>query len=239
MRPQSAGSPRRRKKPPRRKKPVGKPSSSPSAAVNSIRAGYRPQAKSSSGISIFTVLLLVIAAGMGYIMTMVMLPRDLSSISGYPADENDKVPARNLLRESLDTLVAQDENLVISEEDMNRYLQQRVIGKQGGVLGGFVKFNGVFVDFKKGYADVYVERSMFGYPFTMSCHVSMEKFKRKPVWSIAGGSIGRQDIPGRQLQPILKVFKRIAMTCEDELEIINKMGDIQFEENQMVMNPKG
>lgn len=234
MRPQSAGSPRRRKKAPRRKKPVAKPS----AAASSIRAGYRPPPKSSSGVSIFTVLLLLIALAMGAAMTMVMLPRDLSSIAGYPADKENKAPVRNILRESLDTLVAHDKNLVLSEEDMNRYLQKRVVGKQGGILGNLVKFKGVFVDFKKGYADVYVERSIYDYSFTMSCRVKMEKFKRKTVWSVAGGSIGRVDIPGRQLQPVLKAFKRLAMTCEDELEIFNKMGDIQFEEDRMTLNPK-
>jgi len=145
MRPQSAGSPRRRQKPPRRKKPVAKPS----AAASSIRAGYRPAPKFSSGVSISTVLLFLIVVAMGAAMTMVMLPKDLSAIAGYPPQQDDQAPVRNILSESLDALVAHEQSLNISEEDMNRYLQKRVIGKQGGVLGNFVKFKSVFVDFKK------------------------------------------------------------------------------------------
>lgn len=187
----------------------------------------------------FTVFLLLLALAMGAVMTMIMLPKDLSSIAGYAADKEDKAPVRNILTESLDTLVAHDKSLNISEEDMNRYLQKRVIGKQGGVLGNLVKFKGVFVDFKKGYADVYVERSLFEYSFTMSCRVNVKKFKRKIIWTVAGGSIGRFEVPGgRQLQPILQVFKRLAMSCEDELEIFNRMGGIQFEEDRMILNPK-
>lgn len=172
-------------------------------------------------------------------MTMVVLPKDLSSVAGYPPDPEDKTDVRNVLSESLATLIAHDKRMALSEQEMNRYLQKRVVGKQGGFLGNFVKFKGVFVDFKKGYADIYVERSIFSYPFTMSCQVSMEKFKRKMNWKIAGGSIGRVNIPGRQFQPILKAFRRLALTCEDELEIFNKMGDIQFEEDRMILNPKG
>ncbi|MCF6311993.1 MAG: hypothetical protein L3J39_06040 [Verrucomicrobiales bacterium] len=236
MRPQSPGAPRRRKKPPRRKKPVAKKTS---AAASSIRAGYRPPPKSDAGISVFTVLLMLVALAMAGGMVMVILPKDLSSIAGYTTAQEDQAPVRNVLRESLDTLVAQDKSMDLSEKDMNRYLQKRVVGKQGGFMGNFVKFKGVFVDFKKGYADVYVERSVFNLPFTMSCKVRMEKFKRKFIWKVEGGSIGRLEIPGLQFQPILKVFNRLALTCEDELEIFNKMGDIQFEEDRMVLNPRG
>lgn len=210
-----------------------------SAAVSSIRAGYRPPPKSSPGISIFTVFLFLFALGIAAVMTMIVLPKDFSSIKGYPIDEEDKNPARNLLRESLDTLVAHEGVLVISEEDMNRYLQRRVIGKQGGVLGNFMRFEGVFVDFKKGYAEPYVERSVFGYPFTVSCRVKMDKFNGRIDWQLGkGGSIGSLDIPSKQLQPIIKIFQRLALVCQDELEIINKMGDIQFEEDKMILNPR-
>jgi len=73
----------------------------------------------------------------------------------------------------------------------------------------------------------------------MSCRLNVQKFKRKIIWTIAGGSIGRLEISGgRQLRPVLQVFKRLAMSCEDELEIFNKMGGIQFEEDRMILNPK-
>lgn len=245
MKPQSAGSPRRRKKAPRRDKAPKKKKKSiePSAAARAIRAGHRPPPKDSSGLSLFTVLLLLVALGIGYLIVMVMIPKDLSSIDGYPPDGDDKKAARNLLRESLDTLVAHDQKLVVSEEDMNRYLRKRVVGKQGGVMGSFMKFEGVVVDFKDDHAEAYVLRSVFGYPFSMSCKVTKgEKFKGRYNWELGrGGSIGSLNVPGRQLQPIIKVFSNLATICKHDLEIMNKIsksGSIEFEEDKMILNPR-
>ena len=239
MKPQSAGSPRRRKQAPRRKKVPQKKQkpTETSAAGRAIRAGHRPPPKASSGLSVFTVMLLVVALAIAYLMVMVMIPKDLSSIAGYSPDEDDKKPVRNILRESLDTLIARDKQLVLSEEDVNRYLRKRVVGKQGGPMGGFMKFNGVFIDFKKGYVEAYVERSIFGFPFTMSCRVKLERFKRQVSVVGDGGTIGSQNIPRAQLSPIIKVFQRVAKVCEDDWAIMRKMADIQFEEDRMILIP--
>ncbi|NOX99741.1 MAG: hypothetical protein GXP30_08445, partial [Verrucomicrobia bacterium] len=225
MKPQSAGSPRRRKSAPRRKKAPAKKQKplEPSAAARAIRAGHRPPPATSSGLSMFTVLLLIVAVGISYLMVMVVVPRDLSSIKGYPSDADDEKPVRNLLPESLDTLTQRDNRMVISEEDMNRYLRKRVAGKQEGAMGSFMKFEGVYVDFKKGYVDAYVVRSVFGLPFSISCKVTKgEKFKGGYNWELGrGGSIGSLNVPGRQLQPIIKVFSTLSVICKDELQIMN------------------
>lgn len=245
MKPQPAGSPRRRKTAPRRKKAPAKKQKplETSAAGRAIRAGHRPPPQTSPSLSMFTVLLLVVALGIGYLMIMVVIPRNLTSIKGYPVEADDKKTVRNILPESLDTLTQRDHKMVISEEDMNGYLQKRVVGKQGGAMGSFMKFEGVFVDFKDGYADAYVERSIFGFPFTMSCKVTQgEKFKGRYNWELGrGGSIGSLNVPGRQLQPIIQVFSNLAVICKDELDIINKIsksGSISFEEDKMTLDPR-
>jgi len=238
MKPQSAGSPRRRKQAPRRKKVPSKKKKPAelSSTARALRAGHRPPPNTSSGISIFTIMLLLVALAVGYFMVMVMIPKDLSEIAGYPADPDNKEPVRNVLRDSLDTLIARDKPLVLSEEDVNRYLQKRVEGKQGGPMGSFMKYNGAYVEFKKGYVEAYVERSVFGLPFTMSCRIKIERFKRKVVVIGDGGSIGSVNIPRAQFQPIVKVFQRIAAVCKDDWAIMKRM-DIQFEEDRMIINP--
>ena len=174
---------------------------------------------------------------------MVLVPRDMSAVAGFPSDPEDKKPVRNLLPESLDALTQRDHEMFISEEDMNRYLQKRVVGKQGGAMGSFMKFEGVFVDFKNGHVDAYVQRSVFGVPFTIGCKVTKgEKFKGGYNWELGrGGSIGSLNVPGRQLQPIIKVFSDLTVICKDELQIMNKIsksGSIQFEEDRMILDPR-
>jgi len=183
-----------------------------------------------------TVLLLILAIGLSVMMGMVLKPNNLKKINGYPA-ELITSESRNLLAEVQAALNPKltDQKLTFTEAEVNQYLNQRVKGRQGGILSAFVKFEGVYVDFEPDVAEVFIVRSVFGQPFTVSSRIIQRKADYKTLWKTAGGSIGSFTMQTKQLKPILEAFQKLGTICKDELDAIDAMGSITFGDDLLVL----
>ncbi|MCB1230621.1 MAG: hypothetical protein KDN19_10165 [Verrucomicrobiae bacterium] len=176
-----------------------------------------------SGFSPMTVFLLIIALGLAGLIAMMLMPKKLKQIKGYPAEIVTEKP-RNLLSEVQAVLVAEEGDpteITLTEEEINHYLSERIGGEQAGVLGALVKFQGVYTDLEPGSAEVYVVRSVFGLPFAVSMRFVLEKQGYLQQWDSAGGAIGRIRLSGkRQFKPITDAFRRVIKVTEDEWSAI-------------------
>jgi len=234
-----------RQAPPRRKKVAPPRRSGDMSAPRRDRPGYRrhdprPAAPAKEGISLMTVFLAIVAVVLAVIIIMVMIPRDLSSIKGYPArslSDNASANPRNLLAEVQTILGPRDRSLAFTEAEVNAYLNQRVQGNQRGPMKGLVRFRGAYADFEPNRVEFYIDRTVMGIPFTMRLKVTKQRFKHKTTWRAGGGSIGRFGLGSRQFKPIVDAFARLGAACEEEMDAVNMMGNIRFEKDRVILDP--
>jgi hypothetical protein len=197
----------------------------------------RPVPVSRGGISVMTVFLTLCAIIMLGVVTFVVLPKDLSKVAGYPATATVSGQPRNLLDESQRVMISRDKALTFTEEQVNTYLNNRLQGKQDGMMAILVKFKGVYVDFTPGYAEVIVEREFLGMPLTMSAKIKGEKFRRQVLYKPAGWTIGKIEFKSRNIKPVIEMFTRLRETLQEEYQAIKLMADVRFEEDRLVLDP--
>lgn len=219
------------KRAPQRKPVAGK------NAPLSKRPGPKPVVYR-EGISMMTVFLTVIALGMLAAVVMVMLPRDMSKVGGYPINPLAGEKPRNLLAEAQKIMIDRNTELAFSEEDVNRYLNQRLQGAQKGPMAALVKFRAVYLDFAPGTADVIIERELFGMPITMSAKLSAEQSRGRAYYKPAGWTLGRVELGERNVKPVIDLFLRLRGTCLDEFQAIQQMSDVRFEDNRVVLDAR-
>lgn len=190
------------------------------------------------GISMMTVFLTVIALGMLAAVVMVVLPRDMSKVGGYPVNPLAGEKLRNLLAEAQKIMIDRNAQLSLSEEEVNRYLNQRLQGEQKGLMAALVKFRGVYLDFAPGTADVIIERELFGMPITMSAKLIAEQARGRAYYKPGGWTLGRVGLGERNLKPVIDLFLRLRGTCLDEYHVIQQMSDVRFEDNRVVLDAR-
>ncbi len=202
-------------------------------------AGYqrpRPSYNSGGGISVMTVFLTLMAMVMLAVVTLVVLPRDMSGVSGYPVNPLTASPPRNLLEEAQKTMVTRTADLSFTEEEVNQYLNHRLQAEQTGPIGALVKFRGIYIDFTPGLADIIIERELFGMPLTMSATVSTDKFRQQTTYHATNWRLGRIDLGKRNIKPVMDLFMRLRMSCLDEFQTLQQMIDVRFEEDKVVLD---
>ncbi len=214
----------------------GKPTSRPGYQGRSSRRAPAPV--HGDGISLFSVFLVLLAIAMLVVVGLIIAPKDLDFIKGYSA-ANDliKTNPRNLLSEGQKIMLDRSgDDLVLTEEDVNAYLNHRLQGSQKGVMASLIQYKGCYVDFTPGNAEFFVERSIFGFPLTMSTRIHLKRVREQVRWELIGGSIGKIPLGAYQPQPVVDVFKRIRKIFEDEHQVLNQMVNIKFEEDKVVLD---
>jgi hypothetical protein len=231
--PRQSAAPKKKvtKRAPQRKPVAGK------NAPPAKRPGPKPVVYK-EGISMMTVFLTVIALGMLAAVAMVMLPRDMSTVGGYPINPLAGEKPRNLLAEAQKIMIDRNTELSLSEEEVNRYLNQRLQGEQKGPMAALVKFRGVYLDFAPGTADVVIERELFGMPITMSAKLTAEQTRGRAYYKPAGWTLGRVELGERNVKPVIDLFIRLRGTCLDEYQAIQQMSDVRFEDNRVVLDAR-
>ena len=133
---------------PKKKKVVTKraprrPNVSPRKAAGAGTARKRPQprpAYSDGGFSMMTVFLTLVALGLLAAVVYVVLPRDMTTVAGYPANAMTitSPKPRNLLEEVQQAMVTRTADLTFSEEEVNQYLNHRLQAEQTGPVAALV-----------------------------------------------------------------------------------------------------
>ncbi|MFT5467738.1 MAG: hypothetical protein ACI8UO_002845 [Verrucomicrobiales bacterium] len=183
------------------------------------------------GVSIGGIIMLVVALILVGLIVMIFLPRNMDHIDGYPfVSAKAPDPPRNLLREVEDKLVAREGAVEFTEEELNAYLNQRLMSKQSGFFSSFVKMRGAYIDIKKNQIGVYIERTVFGMRFVVSAHFDV--FQSNNSFRTEGKhcTLGKLKLPdGKMFSPIMAPYNRLAKECERELAILVDQ-DVEFVE---------
>lgn len=183
-----------------------------------------------------TVFLTLVALAMLGIVAMVMMPKDLSAVKGYPVNPLSNETPANLLDQAQRVMIDREKAITFSEEDVNAYLNHRLQGEQGGAISALVKFKGVYVDFTPEHAEVIIEREIFGMPVTMSSKIRAEKFRRQVLYKSAGWSLGKIEFNSRNIKPVIEMFMRLRKTCMEEFTTMKQMADVRFEQDALVLD---
>jgi len=168
-------------------------------------------------------------------IVMVLLPKDMSGIAGYPVNPMDKVEPRNLLSEAQSVMVSSANEAVISEADLNAYINHRIQGEQGGLMGSMVSFKGIYVDLMPNGAEVYVLREFLGMPVTLTSRFAAESFKYQMRYEPVEWTIGKISFGSRNIKPVLDMFGRIKDAAQEEFYTLQQLGEVRFERDQVTL----
>jgi hypothetical protein len=203
---------------------------------------------------LYSFVIVMVVCGLGAAVFFVAQPQDLSDIGGFgPAASGESSrDLRAVLRASLD----RGHSLTLSETEINRWLSHTLTAKQGGPLAGSVSMERVCVRLEGDVAEVIMERSVFGRPFTVSMFVKVEQTEGqggqrtvvhrhgghyspnlpKPM---RGGRFGRLVVPQGFLVLIVPAYAKLAETYREEIRLgFEEMAGIRIESNRLVLDPR-
>jgi len=184
-----------------------------------------PPAAPGEGFGFGSVVLLLVALGFVALVVFIFLPVDLSHVNGYPFDPKQaKEEPRNLLYEAEQALIDGEESISFSEAEVNNYVNQRFKSSQRGLFGAIAEVQGMYVDLQEDSATLYLVRDVFGRPFVVSTTWDYYLSDRKYVRECTGSSIGRLQIQGRILRPIMMPFLRFLDACRREASLVIREG---------------
>ena len=203
---------------------------------------------------LLVLILLAAGAGLGAAVFFVVQPQNLSDLGGY-GPSMKAVPERDL-KEVLKNSIDRGYSIVLSETEINRWLAQALVMKQGGFLGDQIKLERFWVRLEEGRAELIIERSIMGNPFTTSMYMQIAKQQgaRETItnYNPAGGSfisgypipqkggrLGQLVVPQGFLYLVLPSYEKIAALFAPETDLaFKKMQQVTFKKGQLVLDPR-
>ena len=179
---------------------------------------------------IFGVLLAI-----GLCVYQAWVPVKLSSVQGYFSIPGEIAQSAPDLGRLIKRAQAGNYPLVLSEEDINRYLKKVILGKQAGPLGVLARYEGVAVKLHEGYAEVILVRRVgSGYRQTVSLFMrpSAQESLEGPIVVVdytgpplvgslsLGGRWGRLPVPQGFMKLDKVGFEALASSLKPELEYL-------------------
>jgi hypothetical protein len=200
---------------------------------------------------VFLVLVALIAA-LGYAVYLVSQPQDLSDLKrtdpASPVGRDLKVVLQNALDRGYP--------LTLSQAELNAWLSRTLESRQKGIFDEKITLTGVWVRLEDEVAEVVMERSLWGHPFTVSMYVQLEKlesvkglttevhlhgepfhkdFPRPPK----GGRFGRLVVPQGFLLLVLPAYEKLADEFAEEIDLaIREMSRVRLEKGGLVLDPR-
>jgi len=212
-------------------------------------------------LSLFTFAAM---AGLGVAVFYIVQPQDLSDIKKVTAAPSARPIMAERLKQAINEPERYTSGLSITEEEINQFLEQTLVAKQGGALEKWVTLDSVRVRIEKDRAEIILVRSVFGKPMTTSMYFRVEQivelndrpttlvhrdggtfFPQIPDTVLAqkvvkGGRFGQLVVPQGFLRALaLPPFERLAEVYKTELELaFSQMARIHFEEGKLVLDPR-
>jgi hypothetical protein len=211
------------------------------------------QRKSGGGCLSKLLFLLLLAAvvGLGSAMWFAVQPQDLSDLeSGAQASASNRD-----LKEVLQSSVDRGFPLTLSEGEINHWLGRTLRSKQEGFLAGKITLDRVWVRLEDERAEVILQRSAWGHPFTVSMYVQLEKMEdasgkmldirpqggpyhpdlpHPPI----GGRFGQLVVPQGFLHLVLPAYVKLGQIFPDETVAISGMSKVNIKKGRLVLDPR-
>ena len=196
------------------------------------------------------LVLLIGAAGLGSAISFALRAQDLSDLSSAaPVPQRDM---KSVLKSAIDRQYA----LTLSEAEINQWLARTLSTRQGGLLSDQVKLKRVWVRLEDGRAEIIMERTVLGAPFTVSMYLQVERVEsaegkatkirmeggpyypdipRPPK----GGRFGRLVVPQGFLLLVMPAYENLAKMFPEELELgFREMSRISIEKGKLILDPR-
>lgn len=228
----------------------------PEAVLSRRDMGDDSKAKSGGGcLSKLVVLFLLVAAlALGSAVFFIAQPQDLTDIGGYgPRAKNGNTRD---LKVVLQNAINRGYAVTLTEAEINQWLASVLTTKQEGFLGGQVSLDHVWVRLLDGHAEVIMERTMFGRPFTVSMFLRPEQLQGlKGVennvhldggpyhpdvpYPPRGGRFGKLVVPQGFLILVKPAYEKLAALFQDEIHLaFERMSRVKIERNSLVLDPR-
>jgi hypothetical protein len=225
--------------------------------VISRRLMAEPSKPKSGGGCLGKLLLLILLAGASVLGTAVFFitqPQDLTDIGGY-GPMAKTAPAREMtavLKNALD----RGYPVTLTESELNQWLGRTLKAKQGGLLAEQVSLDRVWVRLADGHAEVIMERSIMGMPFTTSMFLRVEQLQgRNGVMTEVhmdggpyhesvpnpprGGRFGKLVIPQGFLLLVKPAYEKLVPLFREEIRLgFEEMARIKIERNRLILDPR-
>lgn len=200
------------------------------------------------------LILLMAMGGLGTAVFFVTQAQDLSDIGGHgPAVK--ATPVRNM-KAVLQNAIDRNYAVTLSEAEINQWLAETLVMKQGGLLGKDIKLERFLVRLEEGRAELIMERSVFGRPFTISMYFKVDKeqsgkeiittfnptggrFLSEYDFPQKGGRLGQLVVPQGFLHLVLPSYEKLADLFATETELaFSRMHRVDFKEDRLVLDPR-
>jgi hypothetical protein len=169
-------------------------------------------------------------------------PAPLDGVEGLTAAA--KASAPDLLDRMEQAVWHRNNNLEITETDINRYIATAVSGSQKGVSSALASFDRVAVNLVPARKDrpqscvVWFRWTSFGIPCTASMEFTLKREQNNYVIEPVRGTFGRLPVFRGALTALVPGCRSLAAAFEEEIHALFQMNQITFVENKVVLEPR-
>lgn len=201
-----------------------------------------------------SLILLAAACVLGAALFFIFQPQDLSDLGGYgPAA---KSTSQRNLKTVLQSALDRGYPVAVTESEINQWLNRTLTAKQGGALASQVSLERVWVRLADGHAEVIMERSLLGRPFTVSMFVTVEQsqgargvrteihrhggpYHENLPKPMRGGRFGRLIVPQGFLILVMPAYAKLAEIYHQEIRLaFEEMARIRIEPGRLLLESR-
>ncbi len=199
------------------------------------------------------LFLFLMVIGLGAALYFISLPQDVDDIGGYAP--GDRLLARNL-HTVLENSIERGFPVTLTETEINAWLRNVLEIRQGGKLEENATLDNVRIRLNDGHAEIILQRTLFGKPFTTSMFVGIEQqesseglrtevhlhggpYHKLLPQPTRGGRFGQLVVPQGFLLLVMPSFRQLAAQFPEEIRLgFEEMARITIQEDQLVLDPR-
>jgi hypothetical protein len=144
----------------------------------------------------------------------------------------DTPPLGTIIEDDLNSRTPQ--RLAISEDLINKYLQNTVKAKSNDALSGVLKFDRAFANLSEGACRITLQHSLFGWPIYVSTVDQLSIANNAIAATSIGGNIGRLPIHPWLMQYSDVFFRKLWDALKREHGLMDKMQSVEVHPAQFV-----
>jgi len=181
-------------------------------------------------------LLTVVLAGLFVALVQIYRPATLGDL-GLDHEAPSQTPVRDLLAELRRASSWPGSDLVVSQDELNRYLEATLRGEfvdQAAAAGDLPSSPvRVVTRLRPGACDIHLELELENRRFTLTLTCEIEHLDGAYKVRMHHGKFGRLPVYGGLLLPALPAFRSLRDSFAPELEALFRMGNIVLKDGEM------
>ncbi|TLD69572.1 hypothetical protein FEM03_16575 [Phragmitibacter flavus] len=154
-------------------------------------------------------------------------------------DNAGPAPAPALFERIEQGLYKRNAPVVITEAELNRYLNAHLRAMSTGPLAENISIDRFYVQCQReGFEVRLLWRATNNHPATASMRFQVTRKENQFLIEPVGGSYGRMNVPRGIMAPILPALQSLATSLKSELDLAFQMNQLKFEPGKIVLDPR-